>query len=50
MKTETKRIKAKKEVESKSWGEFTKNTTFHGVKYIFEKSPHRFRRLVSVDV
>ena len=26
------------------WNEFTQNTTFHGVKYIFEESPFRLRR------
>ena len=26
------------------WNEFTQNTTFHGVKYIFEDSHFRLRR------
>ena len=27
-----------------SWIEFTENTTFHGVKYIFDDKPYRIRR------
>ena len=27
-----------------SWGEFTQTTTFHGVRYIFNKSPNKLRR------
>ena len=27
-----------------SWGEFTQTTTFHGVKYIFNKTPSKLRR------
>lgn len=27
-----------------TWDIFTKNTTFHGVKYVFDKSTYRFRR------
>ena len=32
------------EVKVVDWNEFTQNTTFHGVKYIFEESPFRLRR------
>ena len=27
-----------------SWDEFTQTTTFHGVRYIFDKSPNKLRR------
>ena len=30
--------------DQRTWAEFTQNTTFHGVKYIFEQTPFRFRR------
>ena len=30
--------------EDTSWGGFTENTTFHGVKYIFQDSGVKFRR------
>ena len=32
-----------------SWSEFTQNTTFHGVKYIFEETPFALRRLVLIE-
>ncbi len=34
----------KNEAEEVTWDTFTRNTTFHGVKYIFDESPYRFRR------
>ena len=27
-----------------TWSDFTKNTTFHGVKYIFDRRPYKLRR------
>ena len=30
----------------RTWNEFTQNTTFHGVKYIFERNQHKIRRQV----
>jgi len=27
-----------------SWQDFTQNTTFHGIKYIFNKAPFKGRR------
>ena len=32
------------EMKVTDWNEFTQNTTFHGVKYIFEDSPVKMRR------
>ena len=32
------------EMKVTDWNEFTQNTTFHGVKYIFEDSSFRIRR------
>ena len=34
----------KDEIKVSSWNEFTQNTTFHGVKYIFEDTPIKMRR------
>ena len=30
--------------ENVTWDTFTQNTTFHGVKYVFNRSQYRFRR------
>ena len=38
------------EMKGLQWSEFTQNTTFHGVKYIFEETPIRFRRYLDIDV
>ena len=32
------------EMKGLEWSEFTQNTTFHGVKYIFEDTPFKLRR------
>ena len=31
-------------IDIPTWEEFIQTTTFHGIKYIFGRSPHRFRR------
>ena len=33
-----------------TWSEFTQNTTFHGVRYIFESGSYRHRRLVYIVI
>lgn len=32
------------EVDEPSWQDFTRNTTFHGMKYVFDSKPIRIRR------
>ena len=34
----------KDKIKVSDWNEFTQNTTFHGVKYIFEDTPIKMRR------
>ena len=38
------------EMKGLQWSEFTQNTTFHGVKYIFEETPIRMRRYFGVVI
>lgn len=35
--------RASSNMDGITWNEFTKNTTFHGIKYIFDASPTAYR-------
>ena len=30
-----------------TWDEFTQNTTFHGIRYVFDRTQYKFRRSVN---
>ena len=43
-KEKDKGVRKDEGIEAPSWEEFTKKTTFHGVKYVFDQKPMRMRR------